>query len=66
MKKEFEEDKITKIKLKYPVYKLDYFKEYSFSNPVQKSTEIYFNFIKKYGDLKYDFSKLLMKIKKKI
>ena len=30
MKKEFDEDKITKNKLKDPFYRLDYFKEYAF------------------------------------
>ena len=58
MKKEFDEDKITKSKLKDPFYRLDYFKEFAFRNPDQKCTEIYFNFTENYGDLEYDFSKI--------
>ena len=64
MKKEFDEDKITKNKLKDPFYRLDYFKEYAFRNPDQKSTKIYFNFMERYGNVEYDFSKIKNEEKK--
>jgi hypothetical protein len=56
MKNEIELNKETKDKLKNPIYRLDYLKEYAYRNLEKNQNKIYNDFIKDYGDIEYDFS----------
>ena len=56
MKTEFEEDKVTKLKLKNPFYRLDFLKELAFRNPSFNQYEVNEYFLEHYGDIEYDFS----------
>ena len=56
MKNEIELNKVTKDKLKNPIYRLHYLKEYSYKNLEKFQNEIYNDFIKDYGEIEYDFS----------
>ena len=56
MKNEIELNKVTKDKLKNPIYRLDYLKEYAYRNLEKNQNKIYNDFIKDYGDIEYDFS----------
>ena len=56
MKNEIELNKVTKDKLKNPIYRLDYLKECVYRDFQKNQNEIYNDFIKDYGNIEYDFS----------